>query len=53
MTLNTDVEVDDCISITNDNLLKMSLIESSHQNICLPVKDSSEYNSNRIYFHVT
>lgn len=53
MSLDTDVEVDDCISVTNNNLLKMSLIETSHQNICLPVKDSSKYYSNIINLHVT
>jgi len=41
IALNTEVGVEDCISISNNNLLQMSLIESSYQNICLPKKDSS------------
>lgn len=41
ISLNAHIDVEDCISI-NNNLLKMSLIQSSIQNICLPTKDSSE-----------
>lgn len=40
ISLNTQIGVEDCISITN-NILQMSLIESSYQNLCLPAKDSS------------
>lgn len=41
VSLNTQVEVEDCISITKNNTLQMSLIQSSIQNMCLPSKDSS------------
>ncbi|CAH1716559.1 unnamed protein product [Aphis gossypii] len=40
ISLNTHIDAEDCISITNSNLLQMSLIQSSYQSICLPVKDS-------------
>ncbi|VVC28368.1 Ribonuclease P, Rpp40 [Cinara cedri] len=40
ISLNTNVDVDDCISITNCNLLQMSLTHSSCQYMCLPSKDS-------------
>jgi len=43
ISLNTRIDAEDCISITNSNLLQMSLIQSSYQNICLPVKDSSKF----------
>jgi len=44
ISLNTRIDAEDCISITNNNLLQMSLIQSSYQNICLPAKDSSNFN---------
>lgn len=40
ISLNTHIDAEDCISITNNNLLQMSLIQSSYQNMCLPAKDS-------------
>jgi len=40
VSLNTHFEIEDRITITNNNLLQMSLIPSSCQNICLPAKDS-------------
>lgn len=43
LSLNTPINIEDSISITNNNLLQMSLIQSSLQNMCLPSKDSSNY----------
>ncbi|XP_050429587.1 ribonuclease P protein subunit p40-like [Adelges cooleyi] len=40
ISLNTRIGLDDCISITNDNFLHMSLTKNSYQSICLPVNDS-------------
>lgn len=44
ISLDTRVGVEDCLSITNNNLLQMSLIQLSCQSICLPAKDSSKFN---------
>lgn len=42
ISLNTRIGTEDCISITNSNVLQMCLIQTSYQNMCLPAHDSSE-----------
>ncbi|XP_050527195.1 ribonuclease P protein subunit p40-like isoform X1 [Daktulosphaira vitifoliae] len=40
VSLNTRIGVDDCMSISKNNLLQMFLLKNSYQNICLPVHGS-------------
>ncbi|XP_050527202.1 uncharacterized protein LOC126897547 isoform X2 [Daktulosphaira vitifoliae] len=42
VSLNTRIGVDDCMSISKNNLLQMFLLKNSYQNICLPVHGSND-----------